>query len=324
MILRCVMTLFFENYTPRPNHKLAVLLVCSVASELFASPACAQAAQDFSNVEIKLQKLADNFYVLNDSDEAGGSVSVLTGPDGVLMVDTQLAPLSPKVEAAIRRLSQQPIRYVINTHVHIDQTDGNEYFGRLGATIIAREQVRYRLMHPITVPGRVQRVPAPTAALPKLIYADHMTLYFNGEKIQVIAMPSAHTDGDTMIYLPGVDILVAGDVLRPATYPSINRPDGGTLRGMLEALGYIIGRAGPDTRIITSHGPPVDRAVAIAQRDLILTVRDRVAALIAQGKSEAEVVAARITADLDAHALQSHTSAERFVSDVYGELKVAH
>jgi cyclase len=304
--------------------KLAVLLCCSVACALSESLTHAQATQDFSKIEIRLEKLAENFYVINDSDDVGGSISVLTGPDGILMVDTQLAPLSTKVEAAIKRLSQKSIRYVINTHVHIDQTDGNEYFGRLGATIIAREQVRYRLMYPITVAGRVQRVPAPAAALPVLTYTDNMKLHFNGEEIQIIAMPSAHTDGDTMIYFPGVDILVAGDVLRPATYPSINRPDGGTLEGMLEALGYLIGRAGPHTRIITSHGPPVDRAVAIAQRDLILTVRDRVAALIAQRKSEAEVIAAGIAADLDAHALQSHTSAERFVSDVYSELKGAH
>lgn len=300
------------------------LLLISIVCVLVASQVHAQVIQDFSKVDIRTNKLTDNFHILNDSDDIGGSISVLTGPDGILMIDTQLAPLSRKVEAAIRKLSSQPIRYVINTHVHFDQTGGNEYFGRLGATIIAREQVRYSMLHPRTLADGKPRQPAPDAALPRLTYVNNMTLHFSGEEIRLIAVPDAHTNGDSFIYFPRLDIIVAGDVLRPIPYPSINRPDGGTLPGMLEALGVLISHTGPRTRIVTSHGPPVDRAVAIAQRDLILTVRDRVAALVAQGKSEAEVVAAKVTADLDAGALHPHTPAERFVRDVYAELKARH
>ena len=299
-------------------------LFCMGFCAVFASLAHAQVTEDFSKVEIRTNKLADNFHVLNDSDDMGGSISVLSGPDGVLMIDTQLTALSQKVEAAIRKLSSQPIRYVINTHVHLDQTGGNAHFGRLGATIIGREQVRYSMLHPRTLADGKPRQPAPDSAVPKLTYANNMTLHFNGEVIQLIAAPDAHTNGDSFIYFPRLDIIVAGDVLRPIPYPSINRPDGGTLPGMLEALGVLISHTGPRTRIVTSHGPPVDRAVAIAQRDLILTVRDRVAALVAQGKSEAEVVAAKVTADLDSNALQPHTPAERFVRDVYAELKARH
>jgi hypothetical protein len=125
-----------------------------------------------------------------------------------------------------------------------------------------------------------------------------------------------------MIWFPGHDIIVAGDAFRPIPYPSMNRPDGGTLQGTLDGLAALIGRAGPHTRIVTSHGPPVDRSVAIAQRDMVLKVRDRVAALMAQGKSEDQVVAANVTADVDAPTGPAHTTAEHFVRDLYNELKV--
>ena len=262
-----------------------------------ASPGPAQAARDPGTIAIETSRIADNFYTVYDTDDefGGGTVSVLTGPDGILLVDTEIAPLSAKVEAAIRKLSPLPVRYVINTHMHPDQTGGNEHFARLGATLIAREQVRDRMLHPRLLANGRPRAIAPPAALPTVTYANGMTLHFNGQDIQLIALPRAHTDGDTMICFPAQDIIVAGDAFRPIPYPSMNRPDGGTLQGTLDGLAALIGRAGPHTRIVTSHGPPVDRSVAIAQRDMILKVRDRVAALIAQGRSEDEVVAANVT-----------------------------
>ncbi len=299
------------------------VLCCGIACALFASLTHAQAAQDFSKVEIKPKKLADDFYVIDESEAAGGSISVLTGRDGVLMVDTGVKPLAPKVQAAINKLSSQPIRYVINTHVHGDETDGNEHFGRLGATVIARESVRYNLLHPRPLADGLPRKPAPAAAVPALTYAGNMSLHFNDQEIRLIAAPPAHTDGDTLIHFPDLDIIVAGDVLRANEYPSINRPSGGTLPGMLDALARLIGLAGPETRIVTSHGEVVGRSVVIAQRDFLLASRDRVTALIAQGKSVDEVIAANITADLNVQAATAHISSEHFVRDVYAEVKAA-
>ncbi len=303
---------------------MKALRTMAIAGIACCTIAPAQAAQDPGRIEIATSRIADNFYTIYDSDDAngGGAVSVLTGPDGILLVDTEIAPLSAKVEAAIRKLSPLPIRYVINTHMHADQTGGNEHFARLGATIIAREQVRDRMLHPRLLANGLPRAIAAPAALPTVTYANTMTLHFNGQDIQLFAVPRAHTDGDSMIWFPAQDIIVAGDAFRPIPYPSMNRPDGGTLQGTLDGLAALIGRAGPRTRIVTSHGPPVVRSVAIAQRDMVLKVRDRVAALIAQGKSEDQVVAANVTADVEAPTGPAHTTAEHFVRDLYNELKV--
>jgi len=167
--------------------------------------------------------------------------------------------------------------------------------------------------------ARQVRPPTPGAA-PRLTYGNNMALHVDAQEIRLIAVPRAHTDGDALIYFPGLDIIVAGDVLRAHEFPSIGRPDGGTLPGMLDALARLIGISGPKTRIVTSHGVVVDRAVAIEQRDFLLTARDRIAALIAQGKNVGEVVAANVTAGLGVVALPGHIGAEAFVRDVYGEL----
>jgi len=311
----------------------SITRTCLAAGILFALLThAAQAPQDFSKVEVKANRIADNFHVIDESEVHGGSISILTGPSGVVIVDTGVAQLAPKVEAEIRRLSPQPIRYVINTHAHVDEVAGNEYFGRLGATIVARDQVRDTMAHPKAAAGgaapdgrqaRQVRPPAPEVALPRLTFANNLSLRVGDQEVRLIAVPRAHTDGDALIWFPGVDIIVAGDVLRAHEFPSIGRPDGGTLPGMLDALARLISLCGPATRVVTSHGSVVDRSVVIAQRDLLLTTRDRVTALIAQGRSSDEVVAANVTADLGARALPGHIGADAFVRDVYAELKAA-
>jgi cyclase len=319
-----------ENAHAAAAGRLLRAVTALLACAGFASLALGQAQQsppDFSKVQIKPVKIADNFYVIDESEVHGGSISVFTGPDGVLLVDTGVAPLAAKVEAAIKRLSPQPIRYVINTHAHVDEVAGNEHFAKLGATIVAREQVRYTMLHPRKPLGNVQGREArqirqtPPEAVPKLTFSDAMALHFNGQDIRVIAVPRAHTDGDALILFPGLDIIVAGDVLRAYEYPSVNRPDGGTLQGMLDGLANLIGRTGPATKIVTSHGEVVDRSVAIAQRDLLLTTRTRITALLAQGKTAEEIVAAKITADQGVRVVPGHISGDAFVRDIHAELE---
>jgi glyoxylase-like metal-dependent hydrolase (beta-lactamase superfamily II) len=287
---------------------------------LFASLAHAQAATDYSKVEIKANKVTDKFYTL---DGQGGTIGVLFGADGVFMVDTQFAPLSDKIVAAIRKLTPQPIRFVVNTHVHGDHTGGDENFGKLGATIIAREELRNRLAHPAPQANGQAGVPTAAVGLPKLTYGNRMTLHLNGEEVQLIAVPRAHTDGDTMVWFPGLDVVMTGDFYRSIQYPNVDRANGGTLQGLIDGLGVVIGRAGPNTKIIPGHGPTVDRAAVMANRDVVLAVRDRVAALLAQGMSEDQVVAAKITADFDARIQQPGTTGERFVRQVYADLKAS-
>jgi glyoxylase-like metal-dependent hydrolase (beta-lactamase superfamily II) len=143
----------------------------------------------------------------------------------------------------------------------------------------------------------------------------------NGEEVQLIAIPRAHTDGDTMVYFPGLDIIMTGDFYRAIQYPNVDRANGGSLQGLIDGLGSVIGHAGPSTKIIPGHGPTVDRAAVTAHRDVAIAVRDRVAALVAQGKTEDEVVAAKVTADLDAKIQQPGTTGERFVRQAYADLK---
>ena len=299
------------------------LLRIVAASAVLAVAASAQAQQqtDFSKVEIKTNKLADNFYTL---DGQGGTISVLTGTDGILLVDSQFAPLTDRLAAAIKAIdAKDPIRFLINTHVHGDHTGGNENFARLGATIFARDQLRVRLAHPGPLASGAPGVPAPASALPLVTYDGPVTLHLDGEDVRLIPVRNAHTDGDTLVQFVGHDAIATGDVFRAVGYPYADLNNGGSLKGLLEALGTAIGRSGPNTRIIPGHGPIVDRAALIAQRDLLLAVRDKVAALIAQGKTLDEAIAARPTAEFDASVPQGAQSAERFVKWVYTDLKAA-
>ena len=298
--------------------RFARIVVASAAIALCAALAYAQGAPDFSKVEIKANKVTDKFYTL---DGQGGTIGVLFGPDGVFMVDTQFAPLSDKIAAAIKRLTPQPIKFIVNTHVHGDHTGGDENFGKTGATIISREELRYRLAHPNPNANGTPGVPMPTAGLPRMTYRDMLTLRMNGEEIQLIAIPRAHTDGDTLVYFPGLDVIMTGDFYRSIQYPNVDRANGGSLQGLLDGLGLVIGRAGPNTKIIPGHGPTVDRTAVIAHRDIAMMVRDRVARLVDQGKSEDEVVAAKVTADLDPKIQEAGMTGDRFVRQVYAEVK---
>ena len=295
-----------------------VVGVC--AAILVASLAFAQGGQDFSKVEIKANKVTDKFYTL---DGQGGTIGVLIGPDGVFMVDTQFAPLSDKIAAAIKQITPQPIKFIVNTHVHGDHTGGDENFGKMGATIISREELRFRLAHPAPQANGQPGVPTAAVGLPKQTYRERLTMHMNGEEVQLIAVPRAHTDGDTMVYFPGLDIIMTGDFFRSIQYPNVDRNNGGSLQGLIDGLGMVIGRAGPGTKIVPGHGPTVDRSAVVAHRDLVLAVRDRVAPLVAQGKSEDEVVAAKVTADLDGKVQQAGTTGERFVRQVYAEIKAS-
>ncbi|MBW8866204.1 MAG: MBL fold metallo-hydrolase [Acidobacteria bacterium] len=290
--------------------------VLAVAVALQNPPAPAPAAQppDFSKVEIKTTKLTPNFYVLEGQ---GGAIGVLVGPDGVFMVDSQFAPLSDKIAAAIRQVSDRPIKFMVNTHVHGDHTGGDENFAKMGVTIIARDELRARLAAPPSGPK-----PA-AAALPIVTYKGAMTFHMNGEDVQLIAVPAAHTDGDTMVKFPNADVIMTGDFYRSAGFPNIDRANGGTLNGMLAGLQAVVDAAGPSTKIVPGHGAIVDKNAVAAHRQMIVAIRDKVAALVKQGKTQQEVIAAKPTIEYDAKAPQAGTTGERFVGQLYAEVSGA-
>jgi cyclase len=278
----------------------------------------AQAPQpDFSKVEIKTTKISNNFYTLEGQ---GGTIGVLVGPEGVFMVDSQFAPLSEKIAAAIHQVSDKPIRFMVNTHVHPDHTGGNANFGKMGVTIFSRDELRWRLAHPLPAAGGAPGAPAPPEALPVVTYEGPVTFHMDGEEVHLIPILHAHTDGDTLVHFESNDVLMTGDYFRSLGFPNIDRANGGSLNGMLEGLGITIGMAGPKTKIIPGHGAAVDRAGLIAHRDMILVVRDKVAAMVREGKTVDEVVAAKPTSDYDSIPSASTTS-ERFVRQLYAELK---
>jgi cyclase len=189
--------------------------------------------------------------------------------------------------------------------------------------IFSRDQLRARLQHPAPGPDGSPGKPAPAGAWPVVTYDGPVTIHVDAEDVHLIPIRNAHTDGDTLVSFPGHDILTVGDYFRSTGYPYVDLNNGGTLAGLLAGLGETIGRAGPMTKIIPGHGPIVDRAGLIAQRDMVLAVRDRVAALVSQGKSLEEVIAAKPTASFDAQVPQSAQSVERFIRWLYAEVKAA-
>ncbi len=292
----------------------------------------------YDKIEIKTEKVAPNLYMLSGSenvdpghpDGAGGRIGVLAGPDGIFMVDAQYLQIGDKVLAAIRRIDPGPIRFLVNTHVHGDHTAGNATFAKLGAVLLAREELREGMARlPANARGNADtRDPA---RLPILTYGmgDPVRLRMNGETIELIPVRAAHTGGDTMIRFVNADVIMVGDFYRNFGYPFIDVANGGSLKGALEALELTMKIAGPNTKLIPGHGTFINRTDIIPYRDMILAVQARVQQLIAQGKSVDEVLAAKVTAPFDAKVpggllpanTGGGTSADRFVRMVYDQLK---
>lgn len=291
------------------------LACATVLAALPALPAAAQAQQDFSKVEIVTTKVSANFIAL---DGQGGRIGVLFGPDGIFMVDSQFAPLSDRLAAAMRQASNAPIRVLVNTHVHGDHTGGNENFARMGAMIVARPLLKQRLEKPAP-PAQ----PAARAALPVYTPDTRSRMSMNGETIDLIPLPFAHTDGDTAVKFKTNDVLMTGDVFRSVGYPNIDRANGGSLKGILEAFDTLIASAGPRTKVLPGHGPITNRAAIVAHKRMALAVRDRVAAQIKQGRTQEQIVASKPTKDFDERTGNAAASADRFVQQVYAELTAA-
>jgi glyoxylase-like metal-dependent hydrolase (beta-lactamase superfamily II) len=290
---------------------LAACLLCTRA-------ALAQGAPDFSQVEIRTTQLAPDFWTLEGQ---GGTISVLSGADGILLVDAQFAPLTDKLVAAIRKISDKPIRFLVDTHLHPDHVGGNENFARLGATIFARDQLRWRLEHPNAAADGTPGKAAPAAALPVVTYNASLSIHVDGEDVRLLPVLAAHTDGDTVVSFPRHDLLAVGDIFRSVGYPYVDLANGGSLAGILEGLSEIVDRAGPATRIIPGHGPLVDRNAVLAQRDLILAVRGKVLKLVEQGQTLDQAIAARPTAEFDVRIPgATPQTRDRFVTWVYKEV----
>ena len=293
------------------------------AMTLTAIVAYAQAQQaNYAAMTMKVDKLAANFYTVtgvNGTGRTGGAIGVLTGPDGIFMVDASFAPLTDKIVAAIRTFSKEPIKYLVNTHPHGDHTGGNPNLAKMGTTILGRLEMRVDLM---------AQKNFDQAGLPTIIFTAPLTLYMDGEEVDIVPVPPAHTDADAMVYFRKDDVLMTGDFFR-AGYPNI----GGTVDGMIRALGMAIAMCGPNTKVVPGHGPVMGRAEVIVHKDMLENIRDRVSELINQGKDEDEVVAAHPTATYDPAFLNNiaqfydegtivrYRNGDAFIKQVYEQLK---
>ena len=296
------------------------LAVCSLPVALLAAGSVlAQGQQtDFSAVQIKTHKVAGNVYYLEGQ---GGNVGLLIGDDGVLMIDDQFAPLSEKLLAAIRALSDKPIKLLVNTHVHGDHTGGNENFGKLGIDIVAHDNVRVRLAR-----GVNNAAPSPAVALPVVTYGDTMSVHLNGDAVTIGKLPPAHTDGDSYIRFATADVIHAGDVFRTTGYPGVDGNNGGTVKGTIEALQALVDMAGPNTKIVPGHGVVSTRADVAAFRANTIEAQRRITELIKQGMTVEQVVAANPTADLATKFVTTgpppdEMATQRFLTAFYTALK---
>lgn len=232
---------------------------------------------------------------------SGGNISVLVGPDGVLMVDAGIALSREKIAARLKELSKQPVRYVINTHWHWDHTDGNAWLHAAGATLMASPNTIHHLGESIRIAEWNHTFkPAPEGARPTVAVAQDKTMEINGETVLIRPYGAAHTDGDLSVYFKRADVLATGDTFWNGQYPFIDYVAGGGIDGMISQATKNIALVTDKTMIVPGHGPVGKLADLIAFRDMLVDVRARVAALKSKGRTLDQVIAAKPTAAYDA------------------------
>ncbi|MEK7266723.1 MAG: MBL fold metallo-hydrolase [Pseudomonadota bacterium] len=269
-------------------------LAAIVALTPLASPAIAQL--DFSKVEIKTTPVAPGVYML---EGVGGNIGLSVGPDGAFVIDDQFAPLSGKILAAISAVSDQPVKFVLDTHWHGDHTDGNEAFHDAGAIIVAQDNARKRLKDGLKRESG-DTPPAPAGALPVITFSDEVSFYWNGHDIRVRHLAPAHTDGDAIVYFETANVIHMGDIFFNGGYPYIDLDSGGSLDGVIAAQEAALALSNNETKIIPGHGALSTKAELSATLAMLKDVRARVLALIEQGKSEDAAVKADPLKDLNA------------------------
>lgn len=248
-------------------------------------PAAAQ-QQDFSKVEIKAIPVAGTVHML---EGAGGNIGVSVGNDGILIVDDQFAPLADKIRAALKGLNQGKLAFVLNTHWHGDHTGGNEVFGR-EATIIAHDNVRKRMSTEQSGFGRTYP-PSPAQALPVITFDKTLSVHFNGEEIRVIHFPNGHTDGDSVIFFTGSNVVHMGDDFFTGRFPFVDLASGGSVTGLIANIEKVLADLPDDVKIIPGHGPLSTKADLRTYLNAIKETTEIVRQRIAAGKDEKAVVA---------------------------------
>jgi glyoxylase-like metal-dependent hydrolase (beta-lactamase superfamily II) len=297
--------------------KIAIRAALVGALATIAAAAFAQ-QQDFSKVEIKVTKVSGNIYML---EGAGGNIAASVGDDGIVIVDDQFAPLAEKIRAALKGITDKPLRFIINTHYHFDHTGGNLPFH--DATIIAHDNVRKRLAQDNMVGnGGSMKMPQPAnppEALPVITFQHDVTLHVNGEDIHALHAPSGHTDGDSLVFFPKSNVLHTGDDFVRYGFPFIDIGGGGSSKGMIEALEMALASVPADVKVIPGHGA---LSTVADVRDFVKMLKDTRAAVekeVKAGKTLQQIQQAKVLAPWQKWSGQ-FVSSDLFIETLYNEL----
>jgi cyclase len=280
-------------------------------------PAAMPAPQD---VKIETVNIAPGIYMLAGR---GGNVGLTVGVDGAAIIDDQFADMAPKIRAAVTMLSDQPVHFVINTHLHGDHTGGNDAFGKTGAVIIAHDNVRKFLGTAQVNPANNTPIPARAReALPVITFADSASLHFNDEDLRFTHLPNAHTATDIVVRFTKANVLHMGDCFTGG-FPFIDGNTGGTLDGLIRAHETVLATVDDNTKIIRGHGPLGNKAELQAYHDMLVVVRDRIAKLVKAGKSQDAVVEARLTKEFEEKYGGANFNAAQWIGRAYVDQKIA-
>ena len=285
------------------------VIACSLAMNV------SFAQRNWDAVEIRTEKVADDIYALFGS---GGNIGLAVGEDYAYLIDDQFAPLSDKIKAAVRQITDKPVKFLVNTHWHGDHVGGNENFAVSGTTIVAHEAVRERMS---TIQdrgnGRVMQ-PSPFKALPEITYTDKLTIHLDSTRtMRVMHVNPSHTDGDSYIYFPESNVIHMGDNFSNGGYPYIDLNSGGDIDGLVMNHSMVLAMLDDETRIIPGHGPVTDKARLAAYADMIRTIRDRVRNAKNTGKTLDETLALGLSKEWDAEFGQGFQDPTEIVTAIY-------
>jgi len=299
---------------PGSMFRIAVMLAATSAA-LPAAPAAPGDGAGETAATIEIQRLRPGLQLLTG---AGCNIVAWTGPDGAVLVDSGKAETAPQLMDAVARIAPRGVRFVVNTHWHPDHTGGNALLGQSGTLAVSQEYVRLRMTEPQDLVEYGLEVPAAAGeALPVVTFDDPLVLNLNGDRLELLHAPAAHTDGDGIAWWTEANVVHLGDVFYAQGYPFIDTASGGSLAGLVAAIETVLSRADADTLIVPGHGPVSRRADLAAYRDMLVAIGRRVRELSEQGRNLEEVLAAEPTAAFDARYGAGGVSAERFVRLVF-------
>ena len=288
------------------------ILALIPAAALIVSTAWGQFSQE---AEVVTVPVADGVHMFM---AAGGNIGVLSGEEGVFLIDDQYAPMVPRIKAAAEKLTSAPVRMIVNTHWHGDHAGGNERFGEEGVVIMAHDNVRKRMSKSHFSKFFLQEVPpSPAAALPVITFSDGVSVHLNGQTLNVEHVAPAHTDGDSIIWFVEANAVHLGDLFFNGLYPFIDLDSGGDVRGMVRAAEYALSRVDADTKIMPGHGPLADRDDLEEYIRMLKTSIEGVANLVDDGKTLNEVIAAKPSAEFDDKWGQAFIAPDRWAALLY-------